>query len=691
MSTSSYWMSENGSPTDKDNVFMERVRTYSPITKTVQVLDSPTLMSPSSPASGYQSMVWAPEPQIIGQEVQSPGPYTQGTIRRYIVQNNEQEVQSQAPYTQETVRRYIVQNNEQEVQSPSPYTQETVRRYIVQNNEQEVQSPSPYTQETVRRYIVQNNEQEVQSQAPYTQETVRRYIVQNNEQEVQSPSPYTQETVRRYIVQNNEQEVQSPGPYSQETIRRYIVQNPEQEIQSGTTRRYIVQNPEQDVQKTETVRRYIVQNPDQSYMKGVNYMPSKSVIYEKTYTMLDNAPTDRQVQVVRGSNVSSSINEQVIEQNTQSKVQSIQSVQSTENVVSENYQQKVCLQNVQNTEQVKRRNSSVSGPEQLDARYFGELLAELSRKNNDLYGFLMQHVEKIGARRPSDSEQQEDIESLIPKGVSELTKQQIRYLLQMRQTSDKSMKLVLTTFSSLREELGHLQDDLNKLETAKKSLEKDLTFKDDQIREYETILASLREKNRQQQQELKESQMKLRSVEETITSLRNADSDKDYRLKELEYAKNAMQQENKNLRVQVSETVSNPMLQAKTDEITRHYKEMIDSLRAEKDKEIRTLRTQVTKFQHDVTVKQGSSSDLQMKLLELTSSLEERDSLIKRQQEELLRLRTQRESKTVTQDVITRKYSTQYPILRLLNDYKETPGMSTSQTFVLKSNSWKSE
>ncbi|PIO32253.1 hypothetical protein AB205_0027140 [Aquarana catesbeiana] len=113
--------------------------------------------------------------------------------------------------------------------------------------------------------------------------------------------------------------------------------------------------------------------------------------------------------------------------------------------------------------------------------------------------------------------------------------------------------------------------------------------------------------------------MKLRSVEETITSLRNADSDKDYRLKELEYAKNAMQQENKNLRIQVSETVSNPMLQAKTDEITRHYKEMIESLREEKDKEIRTLRTQVSKFQHDVTVKQGSSSDLQMKLMELTN------------------------------------------------------------------------
>ncbi|XP_072285644.1 protein POF1B [Pyxicephalus adspersus] len=556
MSTSSYWMSENGSASDKDNVFIERVRTYSPITKTVHVLDSPAPISPASPASGYQSVVWAPEPQVIEQDVQSPGPYSQGTIRRYIVQNTEQ----------------------QEVQSPGPYTQETVRRYVVQN---------PVQQEI---------------QAPYTQGTVRRYIVQN---------------------------------------------------------------------------------PDQSYMKGVNYMPANSVIYEKTYRRLDGPDVDRTVQLVRGSSMSS-INEQVIEQNNQSQV----SIQSTENVVSDQNIQKVSVQ----TTEVRRRENSVSGPEQLDARYFGELLAELSRKNNDLYGCLLQHVEKIGARKPSDSEYQEDIESLIPKGVSELTKQQIRYLLQMRQTSDKSMKLVLATFSSLREELGHLQDDLNKLEIAKKSLERDLTFKDDQIREYEAILASLREKNRLQQQELKESQMKLRSLEETITSLRNADSDKDYRLKELEYAKNALQQENKTLRVQVSETVSNPMLQAKTDEISRHYKEMIESLREEKDKEIRTLRTQISKFQHDMTARQGSSSDLQMRLLELTSSLEERDAQIKRQQEELFRLRQQRDSKSVTQEVITRKYSTQYPILRLLNDYKETPGITGSQTFVIERRSdWKSE
>ncbi|XP_068106141.1 protein POF1B isoform X22 [Hyperolius riggenbachi] len=636
MSTSGYWMAENGSPTDRDNVFIERVKTYSPITKTVQVLDSPGPMSPASP--GYQSVMWAPEPQII-QEVQSPGPYTQGTIRRYIVQSPEQEIQ--APYSQGTLRRYIVQNPEQNVQ------QETVRRYVVQNPEQNVQ------QETVRQYIVQNPEQNVQ------QETVRQYIVQNPEQNVQ------QETVRRYVVQNPEQNVQ------QETVRQYIVQNPEQDVQHGT------------------VRRYIVQNPDQSYMQGVNYLPSNHMIYEKTIRRMDKPSTtevERQATIVRGSSVSS-VNEQVIEQNNQNKV----TVQSTEEVISEqnvksNYQEKVNLQ----MDQVQRRSSSVS--EQLDARYFGELLAELSRKNNDLYSLLLQHVERMGARKPSDSEQQEDIESLIPKGVSELTKQQIRYLLQMRQTSDKSTRLVLATFSSLKEELGHLQEDLNKLEVGKKSVERDLTFKDNQIREYETMLATLRDKNRQQQQELKDSQMKLRSLEETIQTLRNADSDKEYRLKELEYARNTLQQENKTLRVQVSETVSNPMLQAKTDEITRHYKEMIDSLREEKDKEIRSLRTQITKFQHDVTAREGSSSDLQMRLLELTASLEERDAQLKRQQEELFRLRQQSQVNSVTQEVITNRYSTQYPILRLLNDYKETPGYRGQHTVVVeRRQGWKAE
>ncbi|KAM4020012.1 protein POF1B isoform 2-T2 [Anomaloglossus baeobatrachus] len=550
MSTSNYWVSENGSVSDKDNVFIERVRTYSPITKAFHVLDNSGPLSPISPGSGVQSMVWAPEQQVHHQyqEVQSPGPYTQGTIRRYIVQNQEQELQA---------------------------------------------------------------------------------------------------------------------PYTQGTIRRYIVQNPEPEIQTYPH---------------ETVRRYIVQNPEQNYVSGVNYIPSNNVIYEKTIRRVEKAnPEERQTQMIRGSSVSS-INDQVIESSqSQSKV----SVQSSEEVVSEQNVQKVSVQNV---EQHRSSSSSSSGPEQLDARYFGELLAELSRKNNDLYSCLLTHVEKIGARKPSDSEYQseEDIESLIPKGVSELTKQQIRYLLQMRRTSDKSMRLVLSTFSSLRDDLGHLQNDLNKLEIDKKSLERDLTFKDEQIKEYDTILASLREKNRQQQQEIKDGQMKLRGVEENILAMRNAESDKDYRLKEMEYAKNALQQENKNLRVQVTETVSSPLLQTKTDEITRQYKDMIDSLREEKDKEIRTLRSQISKFQHDVVSREGSSSDLQMRLQELTSSLEERDSLIRRQQEELFRLRQQRETKSVSQEVITRNYSHHYPILRLLSDYKDTSPSTGTQTIVVE-------
>ncbi|XP_077142604.1 protein POF1B isoform X2 [Ranitomeya variabilis] len=567
MSTSSYWVSENGSASDKDNVFIERVRTYSPITKSFQFRDDPGPLSPIPVGSGVQSRLWAQEQQVQQiQEVQSPGPYTQGTIRRYIVQNPEQVQDLQAPYTQGTIRRYIVQNPEPEIQT-----------------------------------------------------------------------------------------------YPQETVRRYIVQNPEQEIQTYPQ---------------ETVRRYIVQNPEQNYVSGVNYIPSNNVIYEKTIRRVEmGSPEERQTQMIRGTSVSS-VNDQVIESNqNQKKV----SIQSSEEVISEQN-----IQKVSSVQSIEQRRSS-SGPEQLDARYFGELLAELSRKNNDLYGCLMTHVEKIGARKPSDSEyQSEDIESLIPKGVSELTKQQIRYLLQMRQTSDKSMRLVLSTFSSLRDDLGHLQNDLNKLEIDKKNLERDLTFKDKQIKEYETILASLREKNHQQQQEIKDGQMKLRGMEENILSMRNAESDNDYRLKELEYAKNALQQENKNLRVQVTETISSPMLQTKTDEITRQYQDMISSLRDEKDKEIRILRSQISKFQHDVISREGSSSDLQMRLQELTSSLEERDSQIRRQQEELFRLRQLRESKSVSQEVITRKYSNHYPILRLLSDYKDTSPSTGTQTIVVE-------
>ncbi|MEQ2219314.1 hypothetical protein XENOCAPTIV_015935, partial [Xenoophorus captivus] len=65
-------------------------------------------------------------------------------------------------------------------------------------------------------------------------------------------------------------------------------------------------------------------------------------------------------------------------------------------------------------------------------------------------------------------EENQDVESLIPKGATELTKQQMRYLLQVRYkeiiptrfTAEKSMRLLLSTFSSLREELMQMSEDM---------------------------------------------------------------------------------------------------------------------------------------------------------------------------------------------------------------------------------------
>nr|XP_009935519.1 PREDICTED: protein POF1B [Opisthocomus hoazin] len=281
--------------------------------------------------------------------------------------------------------------------------------------------------------------------------------------------------------------------------------------------------------------------------------------------------------------------------------------------------------------------------------------------------------------------QTEDIEDLIPKGLSEATKQQIRYLLQMRVTSDKSLRLVLSTFKNLREELCHLQDDLGKLETDSVLLKKDLAFKDSQVKEYETMLASLRENNRQQQQGLRESTAKCRSLEEQLLSLRLGEGEKDCRLKELEYCKRSLEQEIQSLKLQ---TCSNPTLQTTTDELSSRYVEMINNLREDKDREIRSLRSQLCQFQEDISKREGNNSDLQIRLHELTSMVEEKDAFIKQQQEELFRLKHEKlsgsQSPGVTA-VITKKYRNQYPILGLLSDdYKVTSPVNKSQTIVIE-------
>ncbi|NWY53605.1 POF1B protein, partial [Chionis minor] len=433
-----------------------------------------------------------------------------------------------------------------------------------------------------------------------------------------------------------------------------------------------------------TVRRIIIENPDQEplspFLRGANFCPGNNVIYEKTirkYELL-NPNQEKQYQLFHHCQVPQQADQCHVVQPCQHSEQSQVTRQCQQTQTGSPCE--VIPVSV---------NCSQENNDQLDCRYFGELLAELNRKTNDLYSCLLQHVEKIGGRYwhcicaiPST----EDIEDLIPKGLSEATKQQIRYLLQMRVTSDKSLRLVLSTFKNLREELCHLQDDLGKLETESVLLKKDLAFKDSQVKEYETMLTSLRENNRQQQQGLRESTAKCRSLEEQLLSLRLSEGEKDCQLKELEYCKRALEQEIQSLRLQV--TCSNPTLQTTTDELSSRYVEMINNLREDKDREIRNLRSQLCQFQQDISRRDGSNSDLQIRLHELTSMLEEKDAFIKQQQEDLFRLKNEKLSGSQSPGVtaiITKKYRNQYPILGLLSDdYKVTSPVNKSQTIVIE-------
>ncbi|XP_021261488.1 protein POF1B-like isoform X8 [Numida meleagris] len=455
-----------------------------------------------------------------------------------------------------------------------------------------------------------------------------------------------------------------------------------------------------------TVRRIIIENPEQEplspFLRGGNFCPGNNVIYEKTirkYELLNpnqekQYQFSHQCQIPQPSDQCHAI--QPCQQQEQPPVthqcQQTQTGSPCEvmpvSVTDDCRGNTVRRVTVQMCEQENN--------DQLDCRYFGELLAELNRKTNDLHSCLLQHVEKIGGRNYDIefTSQTEDIEELIPKGLSEATKQQIRYLLQMRVTSDKSLRLVLSTFKNLREELCHLQDDLGKLETDNILLKKDLAFKESQVKEYETMLSSLRENNRQQQQGLRESTARCRSLEEQLLSLRLNEGEKDCQLKELEYSKRALDQEIQSLKLQIC---SSPTIQATTDELSSRYVEMINNLREDKDREIRSLRSQLCQFQQDISRQEGNNSDLQIKLHELTAMLEEKDACIQQQQEELFRLKHERVSSSQSPGVpaiIAKKYRNQYPILGLLSDdYKVTSPSNKSQTIVIERTGeiWKHE
>ncbi|KAM3600987.1 uncharacterized protein V6R79_005621 [Siganus canaliculatus] len=335
-------------------------------------------------------------------------------------------------------------------------------------------------------------------------------------------------------------------------------------------------------------------------------------------------------------------------------------------------------------------------PTKLDTRYFGELLADVYRKNCDIHSCISEHVSKIrGKKHQLDPSidykvEREEVEALLPKGATELTKQQIRYLLQTRLTADKSMRLLLSTFSSLREELLHMSEDLRRLESEKEALERDLSFKADQARQYDCLLEGVRENNRQLQLSLKEAMSTQRSLESQLLGSRNSDSSRDFKIKELEGRMRALEKENDMLRQKLAGQSSSSTLQIRTEELSRQYQDQLQSMREEKDREIQRLRTQITTIQTQVTTTSSSAEQsLQLKISELLAMLEQRQTTITRQEEEIKRLMLEKNkdsSSNITKTIITKRYSNQYPILGLLSDdYQTTSPVKESKTIVIES------
>ncbi|CAM4671363.1 unnamed protein product [Leuciscus chuanchicus] len=344
--------------------------------------------------------------------------------------------------------------------------------------------------------------------------------------------------------------------------------------------------------------------------------------------------------------------------------------------------------------EIKTEVFEVEPVAKMDNRFFGELLAEVYRKNSDIHTCISEHVAKIrGRKHLLDSTidykvDKDEIENLIPKGVSELTKQQIRYLLQTRVTADKTMRLLMATFSSLREELVRMQEDMRNLESEKEELEKELSYRKDQGFQYEKLLENVREQSRQLQAALKESNNAQRSLESQLLTFQSKDPSKDFRIKELEGSKRALEQENELLRKKLTGQCSSSTVQIKTQELSREYERMLNDLRGEKDRELQNLRSQLVKIQSERTVTHTSDSTLELRITELLTKMEQHESVIRRQQEEIMRLKQQKtdSSSSATKTIVTKRYATQYPLLGLLSDdYKYTPPIKEDRTIIFES------
>lgn len=339
-------------------------------------------------------------------------------------------------------------------------------------------------------------------------------------------------------------------------------------------------------------------------------------------------------------------------------------------------------------------------PTKLDTRYFGELLADVYRKNCDIHSYIVENVSKIRRKEDirdltSDTRRvKEEVESLIPKGATELTKQQMRYVLQTRFTAENSMRLLLSTFNNLREELLKMSDDIRRLEMEKESLERDLKFKEDQAQQYDSLMEGIRENNKQLQLSLKEATATQRSLESKLTSSQNNDSTSSFKIKELEGRLRSLEKENEVLKQKLAGQASNGSLHLKTEALATHYKEQLETLKRERDEEMEKLRSQISKLQTKITTttttttKSSAESALELKISQLLSRLEQREITIREKEEEIKRLMMERNesSKNITRTVITNRYKTHYPLLGLLNDdYQVTSPVKESKTVVIES------
>ncbi|XP_061658469.1 protein POF1B isoform X2 [Syngnathoides biaculeatus] len=423
-------------------------------------------------------------------------------------------------------------------------------------------------------------------------------------------------------------------------------------------------------------------------------VPVQPTMQQQSYVLVQQPAVVPQMmspvylQGVPSMSVSSLDSEVLFQQNTEQDDEEAVEVEEVEVVNVIQQKPPPAIEKISRTE-VK---TDLSEATKMDTRYFAALLADVYRKNCDIHSCISEHVSKIrGHKVDLGIEEGEDVEALLPKGATELTKQQIRYLLQTRLTADKSMRLLLSTFSSLREELLHMSEDLRRLESEKESLERDLAFKVDQAHQYDSLLEAVRENNRQLQVSLKESTASQRSLESQLMSARNTDSSRDFQIRDLEGRIRALEKENEMLRQKHINQSSSTTLHIKTEELSRQFNEQLLTMKKDKDQEIQRLRTQITRLQTEITTERSSSASektLQLKISELLAMLEQRQTTITRQEEEIRRLMMDRnDSSKTTKTIITKRYRNQYPILGLLSDdYQVTSSspISEDKTIVIE-------